>query len=276
MPEGDSVYQLARRLQWLTGRRVLRSDLRVPAFSTVDFRGRRVAAVWPYGKHLFIQVGEDILHTHLAMEGRWDVHRKGERWRRPGHSARVVLQVEGNTGEGVIEMVGFHLARVEVFPAREYEERIAYLGPDILAPDWEEGGREEAVARILAAPTVAIGVALLDQRNVAGIGNEYRAEVCFIRGVHPARLVGELGERAVEGIVDCARRLMLANRDAPVRVTTGIRRAGESTYVFGRQRQPCRRCRTPIVTGWLGPHTGADNQDRVIWWCPRCQPAPRS
>lgn len=274
MPEGDSVYQLARRLQWLTGRIILRSDLRVPAFATVDFRGRRVEAVWPYGKHLFIQCGEDILHTHLAMEGRWDVHRRGERWRRPGHTARVVLEIEGNTGEEVIELVGYQLARVDVFPARSYYEKIGYLGPDILAPDWQEGGREEAIARILASPGIPIGVALLDQRMVAGIGNEYRAEVCFICGVHPARLVGELGEQAVADILDCAHRIMMANRDAPLRVTTGVRRAGESTYVFGRNHRPCRRCQTPIVTGWLGPRTSGDNQDRVIWWCPHCQPAP--
>ena len=113
-----------------------------------------------------------------------------------------------------------------------------------------------------------IGRALLDQHKLAGIGNEYRAEINFLAGTHPAELVRDVD---VEKHVRLARRLMWANKDAPVRVTTGIKRAGETSYVFGRNNKPCRRCGTLIAKGFLG---GEGDLERVIWWCPQCQPEP--
>lgn len=271
MPEGDSVYQLSKRLQFMTGREVTKCSLRVPRFATVDFTGMTVDRVWPYGKHLFMQFGADgyepeILHTHLKMEGTWSVHRAGSRWKKPGHTARVVLQLADAAGD--IELVGHSLGLVDVFPAAAYEEEMGYLGPDMLAEDFDSA---EAYRRILAAPEREIGRALLDQYRVAGIGNEYRAEICFLAGVHPARTVGELGEEKVRSIVDISRRLMWTNKDEVKRVSTGVKRAGETAYVFGRNNKPCRRCTTLIKNGFLG---GAGDLERVIWWCPTCQPEP--
>ncbi|PAT11314.1 DNA-formamidopyrimidine glycosylase family protein [Corynebacterium hadale] len=269
MPEGDSVYQLSKRLQWMTGREVTRASLRVPRYATVDFTGMTCERVWPYGKHLFMQFGASdhaaqILHTHLKMEGTWSFHRVGQRWRKPGHAARVVLSLADAPAPD-IELVGFWLGLVRVFPAREYPQEMGYLGPDLLADDFDAA---EAVRRIEADPDMEIGRALLDQRNLAGIGNEYRAEINFLAGTHPALKVGDVD---VDKHVALARRLMWANKDSPVRVTTGIKRAGETSYVFGRNRKPCRRCGTLITKGFLG---GEDDLERVIWWCPRCQPAP--
>ena len=273
MPEGDSVLQLSRRLQFMTGREVTRTSLRVPRYATVRFDGEVCDRVWPYGKHLFMQFGKGILHTHLKMEGIWTTHYAGDKWKRPGHTARVVLQLAARPRD--VKVVGHNLGLVEVFPANQYAERIGHLGPDILAPDWaESGGREEAIRRISARPQRAIGAALLDQRNVAGIGNEYRAEACFIAGMHPASAVGRVD---VEHGVDISRKIMWANRNSPVRVTTGVRRAGEATYVFGRNHRKCRRCGTLITKSFLGgvDYGGdAGELERVIWWCPVCQPGP--
>ena len=271
MPEGDSVYQLSKRLQFMTGREVTASSLRVPRFATVDFTGMACERVWPYGKHLFMQFGAaghdaQILHTHLKMEGTWSAHRAGTKWTKPGHTARVVLQLFDDAGD--IELVGHSLGLVDVFPAREYETQMDYLGPDLLAEDFDFG---EAARRILADPDREIGRSLLDQYRVAGIGNEYRAEICFLGGVHPAQTVGEVGEEGVDKLLRIARRLMWANKDEVKRVSTGIKRAGETTYVFGRNKKPCRRCTTLITKGFLG---GQGDLERVIWWCPSCQPEP--
>ncbi len=263
MPEGDSVYQLAKRLAFMEGRTVTRCDVRVPRYATVDVTGLTCDRVWPYGKHLFMRFGSEVLHTHLKMEGTWSIHRAGTRWRKPAHTARVVLRLSDAGGD--IELVGHQLGLVEVFPAREYGERMGYLGPDMLA---EEFDHDEVVRRILLRPRLEIGRALLDQRNAAGIGNEYRAEIGFLAGTHPAELVGRVD---VDKHVRIARRLMWANKDSPVRVTTGVRRAGETSYVFGRNNKPCRRCTTLIRKGFLG---GEGDLERVIWWCPACQPAP--
>ena len=266
MPEGDSVLQLSNRLQFMTGREVLRTSLRVPSVATVRFDGAVCEAVWPYGKHLFMQFGDRVLHTHLKMEGTWAMHLAGDRWRKPGHTARVVLQLTGAPHPRPIEIVGHELGLVDVFRAREYPEKMGYLGPDILAEDWPSTGYAEARHRILARPDREIGRALLDQSNLAGIGNEYRAEICFLAGIHPARPVRETD---LDQVLDISRRIMWANKNSPVRVTTGVRRAGENGYVFGRHNRPCRRCGTLIEQGFLG---GGEDLERVIWWCPNCQP----
>lgn len=274
MPEGDSVYQLSKRLQFMAGRRVTHTSLRVPRYATVDFTGMRCQQVWPYGKHLFMQFRAEeteayppqILHTHLKMEGTWAMHRAGKRWRKPAHTARVVLHL-ADAPAADIELVGHELGLVEVFPAREYDQRMGYLGPDLLADEFDFA---EAKRRIMRDPDREIGRSLLDQYRVAGLGNEYRAEVCFLAGVHPRSKVAEVD---VEKLLKLSRKLMWANKDAPVRVTTGVKRAGETSYVFGRNKKPCRRCCSLIQKDFLG---GEGDLERVIWFCPRCQPAPAS
>ena len=274
MPEGDSVLQLSNKMQFMVGREVTHTSIRVPRYATSTFNGQYCENVWPYGKNLFMQFGEQILHTHLKMEGQWSIHYAGDKWRKPGFSARVVLQLAHSPRD--IEIVGHNLGHVEVYPIANYYEHISDLGPDILDVDeWESQGRNEAIRRILARPERSNGAALLDQKNVAGIGNEYRAEVCFIAGIHPSDTVGDIGPEAVEGLVDISHRIMWANRDSPVRVTTGVRRAGETTYVFGRNNKRCRRCGTSIYTDRLGgPDASGDEGEleRMIWICPHCQP----
>lgn len=268
MPEGDSVYQLAKRLQFMRGREVLSTSLRTPATALESFDGERVQRVWPYGKHLFMQfTGGKVLHTHLKMEGTWSVHRKGEKWRKQGYKARVVLVLSEQPTP--IELVGFELGLVAVFPASEYVDRMGYLGPDVLYPDWENYGLAEAKRRILETPSRPIGSALLDQRNLAGIGNEYRAEICFLAGRHPATPVSDVD---LDKVLAISRRIMWANRNSPIRVTTGVKRAGENGYVFGREGRPCRRCGAPILKSSLQWNT--DELERIIWWCPNCQLGP--
>lgn len=300
MPEGDSVLQLSNRMQWMVGRTVTRSDIRVPRFATENLTGRTVTSVWPYGKHLFMDFGGRVLHSHLKMEGVWSIHTVGTRWRRPGHTARVILGfAPQHAGGPEIEVVGHSLGFVRFFDRSDYDVVVAHLGPDILAPDWATpgswgasatasgryvpgtgpsglSGRDEALRRILASPGRRVGAALLDQRNVAGIGNEYRAEVCFLGGVDPRRPVGS-GEDATTTaahLLDLARQVMWENRLEPRRLFTGDRRAGMGNYVFGRAEKACRRCGSPIRKGFLGG-VDADGDEgeleRVIWWCPVCQ-----
>ena len=257
MPEGDTVYRLARRLDAaLAGHVLLASDFRVPRFATVDLAGERVAGVVSRGKHLLMRVGEASIHSHLTMEGTWEVYRPGERWRHPAFQARAVLRTEETSA------VGFLLGLLEVIPRGEEEAAVGHLGPDLLGTDWDP---EEAVRRLAAHPGVPIAIALLDQRNLAGIGNEYANELCFLRGMLPTRPVVEAD---LPPAVALAHRLLLANRDRPVRVTTGDTRRGRTSWVYGRQGEPCRRCGTPIERSELGRVEG---EERVTYFCPSCQ-----
>jgi len=257
VPEGDTVYQAARRLrEALAGRVLTATDFRVPAYATVDLSGERVDEVVSRGKHLLMRVGEHTIHSHLKMEGSWEVYRAGERWRHPAFQARAVLRTEES------EAVGFLLGVLEVLPRSREEETVGYLGPDLLGADWDA---EEAVRRIAAHPETPIAVALLDQRNLAGLGNVYANELCFLRGMLPTRPVGEVD---VPAAVDLGHRLIVANRDRPRRVTTGDTRRGRNTWVYGRGGQPCRRCGTRIRRTELGR---TELEERVTYFCPVCQ-----
>ncbi|MCS4490038.1 Fpg/Nei family DNA glycosylase [Corynebacterium sp. ES2794-CONJ1] len=268
MPEGDSVFRLARRLQFMSGREVISSDIRVPRFALADFSGRQCEKVWPYGKHLFMAFGPDILQTHLKMEGTWSVHRLGDRWRKPAFTARVVLRLADPPNDP-IEIVGHSLGLVRVIKASEYDEAIGYLGPDVLAPEFDAA---EAKRRLLLRPDRTIGAALMDQKNLAGVGNEYRAEILFLAGLHPLRRVGDVD---IDQVLAITRRLMWSNRLSTTRVSTGVKIPGQTSYVFGRNRKPCRRCGTLIEKGKLGgkdAHGEEGELERIIWWCSQCQP----
>ncbi|WP_348788732.1 DNA-formamidopyrimidine glycosylase family protein [Leifsonia sp. NPDC080035] len=257
MPEGDTVYQVAKRLRAaLAGRTLTATDFRVPAYATVDLSGRRVEEVLSRGKHLLMRVGDVTIHSHLKMEGSWEVYPRGGRWRHPGHQARAVLKTEDN------DVVGFLLGVLEVLPRDREQEAVGHLGPDLLGPDWDAA---EAVARLSAHPEAPVAVALLDQRNLAGVGNVFANEICFVRGMLPTRPVGEAD---VPATVDLAHRMLVANRDRTVRVTTGDTRRGRNTWVYGREGQPCRRCGTLIQRSSLGR---TELEERVSYFCPVCQ-----
>ncbi len=257
MPEGDTVWRTARQLdRTLTGGVLTGTDFRVPAYATLDLSGREVTGTVARGKHLLTRIGADhSLHTHLKMEGSWHLYRPGTSWRRPVHEARVVLRTEDWVA------VGFALGITEVLPRVEEDSVVGHLGPDLLGPDWDE---QEALHRLLADPDRPLGEALLDQRNLAGIGNMYKAELCFLTGQHPTTRVGDVPD--LTRLVRRAKLVLEANKERTQQTTTGDLRPGRQLYVYGRGRQPCRRCRTRLVQ--------ADLDGRVTCWCPQCQPSP--
>jgi endonuclease-8 len=231
-------------------------DIRVPAFATVDLTGQVVDEVVARGKHLLTRVGEYTIHTHLKMEGTWHIYRPGTPWRRPSWQARIIL----STAEWLT--VGFQLGTVEVVPRSDEDSVVGHLGPDPLGPDWDAG---EALRRLRADPARPVGLALLDQRVIAGLGNVYRNELCFLRGVLPTRPVGDVPE--LEKLVELGQRVIWANRDRTQRTTTGNMR-GETAWVYGREHRPCLRCGTAIRRGSLGE---SETQLRNTFFCPRCQ-----
>ena len=257
MPEGDTVYRSARSLDAaLHGATLTRCDIRVPAFATVDLTGQVVHEVVSRGKHLVAHVGETTIHSHLKMEGTWHLYRHGTAWQRPAFQARIVLE----TADWVA--VGFELGTLELFPTADDEQHLGYLGPDLLGPNWDAA---DAVARLGAEVERPVAVALADQRNLAGLGNVYVNELCFLRGLLPSRPMSEVD---AAGLVTLGHRLIMANRDRAERTTTGNLRRGMRTFVYGRERQPCRRCGTRIQSGELGR---SELEKRVTYWCPRCQ-----
>ena len=259
MPEGDSVFVAVSRLHdALAGRELLKTDFRVPRYATIDLSGNEMEEVTARGKHILMRVeGGTTIHTHFKMEGEWHLYRAGERWRGPAWQVRVVLETEPWVA------VGFRLGTVDVLPTAREADVVGHLGPDLLGEDWDAARALENLRRDPARP---LGDALLDQSVMAGLGNVYKSEICFLTGTDPWTQVGEV--RDLARVVDVAKRTIEANRSTGMQITTGDKRPGRRHWVYGRKGEPCRRCGTPIAKR----DEVVGTRERVTYWCTTCQP----
>ncbi|HEX2150028.1 MAG TPA: DNA-formamidopyrimidine glycosylase family protein [Actinomycetota bacterium] len=260
MPEGDTVFRAARSMhKALAGRMLTSTDFRVPQYATADLTGQIVTEVVPRGKHMLTRTDDGVtLHTHFKMEGSWHLYKPGTKWGGgPAHEVRVVLQ------NAEWSAVGYRLPIVQLLPTSDEDQAVGHLGPDLLGPDWD---LDAAVTRLLDKPDTSIAEALLDQRNLAGIGNLYKAETLFLRGVHPWTPVAAV--RDLPALVALAQKLLKANTRHWAQATTGNTARGQRHWVFERAGQPCRRCGTPILSAMQGDPA----VERITYWCPACQP----
>ena len=225
MPEGDTVWHAAKRLrEALAGRALTRSEFRVPRYATTDLTGRQVTGVAVPRQAPAHPGGGRRNRAHPPEDGRLAGGcARPPTGLPPAHRIRLVL------GNDTWQAVGYLLGVVEVCPPRRKHGVVGHLGPDLLGPDWD-AGRGGAPAP--ADPGRPVGEALLDQRNLAGVGNVYKCEVLFLRGIHPWRPVGEI--RDLPATVDLARRLLDANKDRIGHITTGIQMRGREHWVYGR------------------------------------------
>jgi endonuclease-8 len=252
MPEGDTVFRTAAILrEALAGKTLTRCDVRVPQYATVDLTGERVDEVLSRGKHLFIRVGSASIHSHLKMDGSWRIT-QGARPRQ-NHKIRILLEA------GDIAAAGIDLGILEILDRDHDQDAVAHLGPDLLGPDWDP---DRAATNLISDPDRPLAQALLDQRVMAGVGNVYCNELCFLFGRTPTSPVSAVTDPL--RLVTRARDMLWANRSRRSRTTTGNTRAGQELWVYGRGGRPCRRCGTPI-------RRHEEAAARITYWCPACQ-----
>lgn len=263
MPEGDSVYRLAARLRQVDGALVQDGELRGGPAAGLRLGGRRIVGHATHGKHLLTRFDDDTtLHTHLRMQGSWTVTAPGRRLPvRAAADARVRLRLDdGRTVWGLSLPVVEHLA------TRDEPRVLGHLGPDLLHDPFDA---PEAARRLRAASDTTIRTTLLDQRVVAGIGNLWVNELCFLRGLHPTTPAAAVD---ADALLSLARRMLLHSATTPdaYQVTTGRRGKGQRHWVVGRAGRPCRRCGTTVRAE---DHVDvAGSPPRRSWWCSRCQP----
>jgi endonuclease VIII len=252
VPEGDTVFYTAARLrEALAAKTLTRCDVRVPRFATTDLTGITVDEVISRGKHLFIRAGAASIHSHLKMDGAWRVSPR-DRPVREDHRVRIILETND------IQAAGIDLGQLEILVRKHDLAAVAHLGPDLLGEDWDP---RIAVANLTADPDRSIAEALLDQRVMAGVGNVYCNELCFVFGHLPTAPVSDVADPL--RLVSRAHDMLMANRSGVHRTTTGNRRRGQELWVYGRAGLPCRRCGSMIASEQSG--------DRVSYWCPFCQ-----
>ena len=262
MAEGDSVFRMARLVEAaFDGREVVSApapNARSPLRQTASrLAGRELEDARSQGKHLIFDFSGGLsLHAHMGMSGGWYVYAPGQAWKRQRRSAWLVMDL----GDREVVQFGGPTMRLVRKAELGRDSRLALLGPDLLDPGFTP---ETGAIAIETAGTVELGEALLDQRNLAGIGAIYCCESLFLCGVSPFTPVGQVPD--LSGLVTTAHRLLMRNAPRTSRSTTGDER--RPYYVYSRRRQPCRRCGTLIESGEQGRAPRA----RVMYWCPRCQ-----
>lgn len=260
MPEGDTVLRTARRLDAaLRGGLITHAELRWPTLAQAQLHGRHTVEVVSRGKHLLHRFDDGrTLHSHLRMEGQWRIEATGSTGARTtGGQLRALVGTSRWTA------LGLRLGMLDLVATRDEHLVVGHLGPDLLGADWDLA---RAVARVSTA-SGTIAQALLDQRNLAGIGTLYAAEALFREGLSPWACAAALGPERVSAVITRARDFLLANVERATQSTTGILTRGQTTAVHGRQGLPCRRCGGPVRTA----STGDGAMDRPMSYCPTCQ-----
>ncbi|HUX45100.1 MAG TPA: DNA-formamidopyrimidine glycosylase family protein [Terracidiphilus sp.] len=278
MPEGDTLFRTARTLhRALAGKPVTGFRSTYPLLTRfhddTPLTGQLVRLVESRGKWLLIHFsGGATLATHMLMSGSWHIYRPGERWQKPVSHMRIILE------NADLLAIGFHVpvARMHTAQSLARELRIPNVTLDLLSPDFDV---QAACACITLNAEREIADVLLDQHVLAGVGNEFKSEICFVCAVNPFARVASLSAEQIAALVAACQRLLRANvlEDSGDTLVTyrGLHRRtthesdpGESVWVYGRAEQPCRRCGACIERRLQGPDA------RVTFWCPLCQPIP--
>ena len=279
MPEGDTIYRAARALQKAIGGKVVtgfETGLAKLASLNDDAPvvGRTVEKVEARGKWCLVYFSGDlILVTHMLMSGSWHIYRTGEKWWMGRNRMRAAITC------GEFQAVAFNVPVAEFHSARSLERssQVPKLGVDILSDEYSAEAGVRALEEYRAAnPDAEIGVVLLNQRVMAGLGNVYKSEVPFAAGVNPFRQMRTITAREMDVMAEVSQRYMKANvvdgaADGIVtysgnRRTTHSMNAGDRLWVYGRQGQECRRCGAHVMMRKQG------EQVRSTYWCPGCQP----
>ncbi|WP_338748056.1 Fpg/Nei family DNA glycosylase [Janibacter alittae] len=263
MPEGDTVRRAAERLgAALAGERLTLVDIRWSTIGEGPVRGARVGEVVARGKHLLHRFDNGwTLHTHLRMEGSWRIER-GDSPAAARALRRTDLRIA--LGTAAWTTLGVRLGAVDLVRRGDEVDLVGHLGPDVLGPDWDPA---TAVARLSASAGATVASALLDQRNLAGVGTFWASEALFVQRLHPWRPVDDLDEDELTALVDRVHTMMVRGHSLAVQSSTGERRADRRSFVHARVGHPCRRCGTTIRVADLG--VGA--HQRVFFSCPSCQ-----
>ena len=269
MPEGDNLFRAAQKLHAaLAGQTITRFASPRPELQERDVEQRQVTRVRASGKYVVIELDDGrALLSHLRMQGTWFVATKADlpqkRRERLAEQPRwddedTTLILETPQSIAVLERA----AIIELAPLATIERRLAELGPDLLAPDYDP---HEALANLRQHPELTVAEAIMRQSLVAGIGNVYKSETLFLEKVSPFVSVGELSDATLERILKRARELMRRNLGRGPRRTTFGSYASDNYWVYERSGKHCLKCDAKIGMRRQGP------LQRSTYFCPDCQ-----
>ncbi|MEO5834786.1 MAG: zinc finger domain-containing protein [Nakamurella sp.] len=273
MPEGHTILRLAREHQKLFKGTVLHVDSPQGKFAEGAelLDGGRLIGVQAFGKHSLhrFRPFEDgpprfdlWLHVHLGLYGKWVTGTVPL----PEVVGQVRLRIWND--EHFAQLRGATVS--EVLTAEAVKALQARLGEDPLKSKDAGATSYAKVSR----STKAIGLLLMDQAVMAGVGNVYRAEILFVHRIDPHRPGNQVSHEQWQSLWADLITLMRAGVRAGRIVTTapadrekvrGPVRRDDAHYVYRRHGMPCRICGTEILMEEFG--------GRRLYRCPTCQAA---
>lgn len=259
MPEGHVLHRLAGEQQELAGSPLhLTSPQGRFADGAALLDGRRLDGVEAVGKHLVHRFGDEALHTHLGMRGAW--YRSAPPSPEPRPSVRVRLASPAVAWDLIAPTT------CEVLDAGGLAALRDRLGPDPLRGDADP----ERFVASLGRDRRALGVALLDQAVIAGVGNVFRTEALFTCRLHPRRVSSSVSSEQArmlwETLTAMMRRGVEDGRIITVDVAAGADRLDVPEEAARRvyKRDRCAECGAEVVTFEQG--------GRTAYVCPVQQP----
>lgn len=274
MPEGDTLFRTATTLRKaLLDRMVTRFETSLPTVAVADenhrVAGRTITRVEAKGKHLLINFAAGpnaiqstplVLHTHLRMTGSWHIYRSGEAWQKPAHRAVAVIHTE----EWIAPCFSAPIVELLTEARANRLKFVVELGPDAIT---EQFDAEEAFRRLRGLPDQPVGVAIMNQRLLAGVGNVFKSEVLFIRRMSPFVHIRDLPDADLQALIAESHRLLMLNRERGERQTRFGLNQRQRLWVYGRSGESCYECGQRIRMRRQGIDA------RSTYYCPRCQNA---
>jgi len=298
MPEGHSIHRLAAQFNSVFGgsRLAVSSPQGKFAAGAARLDGAVLQGADAHGKQLFLAFDNDLhLRVHLGLYGAWDFggdetfrgassigapRRVGEREAYDDGAQAPYSGPPEPVGQVRVRLASSHgwadlrgPAACEVVTGAERAAVVGRLGPDPLQPDPDAGAAGEFVRRLTSRGT-AVGALLMSQDVVAGVGNIYRAETLFRRGLNPWLRGKDLDRQSAADLwTDIVAVMADGVRDGKIITTRPEHRRDSGAplwpdnahYVYQRQGLPCRVCGAPVALDGMG--------SRKLYWCPRCQAA---
>lgn len=262
MPEGHTIHRLARDLNSTLKPGPITATSPQGPFSAEakQINGRELVSAEAWGKQLFIDFeGAPLLQIHLGLIGKLRPKPLGS----PEKGA-IRLRLEGP--ETLWDLTG--PMTCALIDEDDRDAVVAKLGPDPLRPNADA----DDFAKRISRRRIPIAAALLDQKVMAGIGNVYRSEFCYLAGIHPETpansltddQIADLWEMAVSQLEQGVKLNRIVTR-VPEEVGTTAQEMpdDERLYVYKREGLPCHRCRNEIRL--------IEVAKRKSWYCPGCQ-----
>ena len=216
-----------------------------------------------YGKWIIFELEQDVLLSHLRMEGKYFFRTASEEKNKHEH---VVFSLDDGTELRYMDVRKF--GKMHLIP----KDKIYEIGPftEMGLEPWDQKLTPNYLKEKYLSKKLPIKTALLDQKIIVGIGNIYANEILFLSNINPLKSASLLTEDELKTIIKNTKEVLeKAIEKGGTTIRSYMSADGvhglfqQELYVHNQEKQPCKKCNTSIVKIKVG--------GRGTYYCPNCQ-----